>query len=183
MAPINLFRCHKSGQNIRSGDLSQTTMSLLTDILPLLWIFINFVVAVTSSQCRCLYGQKCWPNLPDFSSLQSQLTQPLIYPVPPASPCYPLSNPSGNCTNAQTNQFDGNWRSDQSGSMQSPNFDTFIFKNGSISACYMNTSLGVPCDQGSVPIIGVDARSVGDIQAAVNFTVKHNLRLTIKNTG
>jgi hypothetical protein len=47
----------------------------------------------------------------------------------------------------------------------------------------MNTSLGVPCDQGSVPIIGIDARSVGDIQAAVIFAVKHNLRLTIKNTG
>jgi hypothetical protein len=45
------------------------------------------------------------------------------------------------------------------------------------------TTLGVPCTQGSVPVIGVDARSVGDIQAAVKFAVKHNLRLVVKNTG
>jgi hypothetical protein len=47
----------------------------------------------------------------------------------------------------------------------------------------MNTTLGVPCEQGSVPIVGVDARSVGDIQAAVKFAVEHNLRLVVKNTG
>jgi hypothetical protein len=83
----------------------------------------------------------------------------------------------------QTNQFDGNWRADQSGALQYPNFESFIFNNGSISACYMNTTLGVPCQQGSVPVTGVDARSVSDIQAAVKFAVQHNLRLVVKNTG
>jgi hypothetical protein len=67
--------------------------------------------------------------------------------------------------------------------MQDPNLESFIFDNGSISVCYVNTSLGVPCQQGSVPIVGVDARSVGDIQAAVKFAAQHNLRLVIKNTG
>jgi len=67
--------------------------------------------------------------------------------------------------------------------MQHPNFESFIFDNGSISACYLNTTLGVPCQQGSVPIAGVDARSVGDIQAAVKFAVQHNLRLVVKSTG
>ena len=146
------------------------------------WLF-KVAVAPAPSQCRCLYGQPCWPSSSDFSSLRDQVSQPLIHPVPPASACYPLSHPSGNCTDAQTNRFDGNWRSNQSGSMQLPNFETFTFKNGTISACYMNTTLGVPCEQGSVPIVGVDARSVGDIQAAVKFAVEHNLRLVVKNTG
>lgn len=141
------------------------------------------ISGLTSSQCRCTYDQPCWPNKSDFLALASQVSQPLIHPVPPASVCYPVSDPSGNCTEFQDNQFDGNWRSNQSGSMQSPNFESFIFKNGSISACYANTTLGVPCTQGSVPIIGVDAQSVGDIQAAVKFAVKHNLRLVVKNTG
>lgn len=139
----------------------------------------------TSSRCRCTYfdHQPCWPSESNFSSLASQISQPLINPVPPASVCYPVSSPSGNCTEFQDNQFDGNWRSDQSGSMQAPNFETFVFRNGSISACYANTTLGVPCTQGSVPIFGVDARSVADIQAAVKFAVKYNLRLAVKNTG
>ena len=157
-------------------------MTPLTIALQLSWL-LSITVPLAASQCRCLYGQKCWPSASDFSSLAGQISQPLINPLPPASVCYPVSDPSGNCTDVQTNQFNGNWRSNQSGSMQSPNFESFIFNNGSISACYLNTTLGVPCQQGSVPIIGVDARSVSDIQAAVKFAANHNLRLAVKNTG
>jgi hypothetical protein len=51
-------------------------------------------------------------------------------------------------------------------------------KNG-----YLNTTFGVPCEQGSVPPIGVDARTVGDVQAAVKFAGQNNLRIVVKNTG
>ncbi len=47
----------------------------------------------------------------------------------------------------------------------------------------MNTALGLPCGRGSVSVIAVDARSVSDVQAAVNFAAEYNLRLAIKNTG
>lgn len=58
-----------------------------------------------------------------------------------------------------------------------------MFENGTIDACYYNVLLSVPCHQGNIPVIGVDARSVADVQAAVNFTAKYYLRLVIKNTG
>ncbi|KAI0788419.1 hypothetical protein C8Q75DRAFT_799201 [Abortiporus biennis] len=67
--------------------------------------------------------------------------------------------------------------------MQSTNFETFIWPNGTIDACYFNTSLNVPCTQGSVPIIGVNAQTPSDVQAAVKFASAHNLRLIVKNTG
>jgi len=58
------------------------------------------------------------------------------------------------------------------GSMEAPNFETFDFKNGTTSACYLNTFLGVSCDQGNVPVIGVDVRTPGDVhEAAVNFAI------------
>lgn len=79
--------------------------------------------------------------------------------------------------------MDGNWRSDRVGAMQAPNYETFTFANGTISACYLNTTLGAPCEQGNIPVIGVDARGPSDIQAAVNFARTHNLRLVVKNTG
>lgn len=154
------------------------------------WFFLPLIVSTltalggdTLSGCRCLYGQECWPSASDFSALSANLSQPLVHPVPPASACYPVSSPSGNCTDAQDNQFNGTWRADQPGSMDATNFESFIFKNGSISACYMNTSLGIQCEQGSVPIVAVDARSVSDIQHAVKFATTYNLRLVIKNTG
>ena len=146
------------------------------------WLISLASLVVSKPSCRCLYGEQCWPSS-DLSTLASQLSQPLLYPSPPESACYPPSKPSGNCTDVNANTMNGRWRSDQPGSMQATNFETFIFKNGTIDACYLNVTLGVPCHQGSVSVVGVDARSVQDVQAAVKFASKHNLRLVVKNTG
>ncbi|KAI0711903.1 hypothetical protein C8T65DRAFT_739364 [Cerioporus squamosus] len=134
------------------------------------------------SQCRCLYGDPCWPSQSEFAQLAAQVSQPLIHPEPPAKPCYTSAN-SSECAEVSSGWNDGNWRANQTGAMQSSNFETFTFPNGTIEACYLNTTLGTPCRQGSVSAIGVDARSVGDIQAAVKFATEHNLRLAVKNTG
>lgn len=63
------------------------------------------------------------------------------------------------------------------------NYETLMFRNGTIDACFLNTTITGMCEQGSVPVIGVDARSVTDIQAAIGFAVQHSLRLVVKNTG
>jgi len=136
-----------------------------------------------ASGCLCTYGDPCWPDVAAFAQLESQVSQPLIYPIPTASACYPTSDPSGNCSEVIQNWTDDIWRSSIPGSMQFPNFETFEFKNGTISACYLNTSLEVPCEQGNVPVIGVDARTPNDIQAAVDFAIQYNLKLVVKNTG
>ncbi|KIJ13625.1 hypothetical protein PAXINDRAFT_116940 [Paxillus involutus ATCC 200175] len=137
----------------------------------------------SGQECLCTSDQSCWPNAEEFSQLQAQVSQPLVYPLPTASACYPTSDPSGNCTEVIENWTDGNWRSSMPGSMEAPNWETFIFKNGTIEACYLNTTITGTCGQGRVPMIGVDAHSVADIQAGVNFAVKHNLKLVVKNTG
>jgi len=147
------------------------------------WITFFAPLALGKPACRCLFGERCWPKESDFSALASQVSQPLLHPVPPESACYPASNPSGNCAEVNNKTSNGPWRSDQPGSMQTPSFETFTFSNGTISACYLNASMGFPCEQGSVPVIGVDARSVGDVQAAIKFASANNLRLVVKSTG
>lgn len=140
--------------------------------------------APTPPGCRCLFGDVCWPNATEFTRLEGQLSQPLLHPLPPASPCYPLSDPSGNCDEVHQQWTNASFRATLPGAMQDSNFETFVFKkNGTISACYNNTSLNVSCEQGSVPVVGVDARSDADIQAAVRFAAAHNLRLVVKSTG
>jgi hypothetical protein len=67
--------------------------------------------------------------------------------------------------------------------MQCINFESYIFENGTIDACYYNTTLRYPCDQGNIPILGVNVQQISDIQAAVRFAKQHNLRLIVKNTG
>lgn len=149
---------------------------LLTIILGL-----TSVSAKSANDCRCTSGSACWPSDSDFQTLASQLSQPLISPVPPATPCY--NSAVGNCTEVQAGWLNGVWRSDQPGAAEHTNWETYTFPNGTIQGCYLNTSLGLPCQQGSVPVIGVDARTPGDVQEAVRFAGNHNLRLVIKNTG
>ncbi|KIK74684.1 hypothetical protein PAXRUDRAFT_111075, partial [Paxillus rubicundulus Ve08.2h10] len=52
----------------------------------------------SDQDCLCTSDQSCWPDAPEFSQLQIQVSQPLVYPLPAASACYPTSDPSGNCT-------------------------------------------------------------------------------------
>jgi hypothetical protein len=159
--------------NFLSSMVARRLILVLATLLPF---------AVGKPKCRCLFGEDCWPRDSDFTMLASELSQPLVHPLPPESACYPSAN-SAECLVAKNETVNDVWRSNQVGGMQSPNFETYIFKNGTIEGCYLNTTLGIPCKQGSVPPIGVDARTVQDIQAAVKFASKHNLRLVVKSTG
>ena len=164
---------------INSHNLAnQTDCTVMLFLTPLLTIALAFT-PVFSKNCRCTSGSDCWPSDSKFHTLASQVSQPLIHPAPPATPCYA----SGNCSDVLAGWYNGVWRSDQPGAAENTNWETYTFSNGTIQACYLNTTLGVPCQQGSVPVMGVDARTPQDIQEAVKFAAKHNLRLVIKNTG
>jgi len=66
--------------------------------------------------------------------------------------------------------------------MKASNFKTYMFKNCIIDACFLNMTLGIPCNQRSMPIIGVNTMTPEDVQAAVQFAVQHDLKLVVKNT-
>ena len=151
---------------------------------------LNFIfyILVTdkacTTTCRCLYGEECWPNKDEFAKLTSQLSRPvLLCPLLPASACYPPSAPSDDYSVITANYTSGKWRSDQPGVMQHINFETFISHDGTPSACYLDTTLGIPCEQRNILPVGVDARSGRDVQAAVNFAKQYNLKLVVKTTG
>ena len=152
-------------------------MFLLTPLLT----FTFSLTSISSQSCRCTSGSGCWPSDSDFQTLASKVSQPLIRPVPPATPCY--DSTAGNCTDVIAGWSNSVWRSDQPGAAEFTNYETYTFPNGTIQGCYFNTTPGVPCQQGNVPVIGVDARTPEDIQEAVRFAGSHNLRLVIKNTG
>ena len=152
-------------------------------LTPLLTITLSLTTVLSGSarNCRCTFESECWPSNFEFQALTSRVSRPLLYPVPPATPCY--NSTAGDCNNVLAGWNNGVWRSDQSGAADHTNWETYTFPNGTIQACYLNTLLGVACQQGNVPVIGVDASTPSDIQEAVNFVRKHNLRLVIKNTG
>ena len=156
---------------------------IIQNLLQFSTVLLPFLSPDTTDSCRCLYGQSCWPSESEFSKLATRLTRPLLHPVPPASPCYPTSAPSSSCSGVITNFSNSQWRSDQPGAMQNTNFESFTSIDGTTSACYLDTSLKTPCGLGSIPPVGVDARTPSDVQVAVTFANIHNLKLVVKSTG
>ena len=147
--------------------------------LPSVAIGAVYVFSLGSANPTC-ESLTYWLSTPEFSQLASQLSQPVIKPVPPASACYPPSHPS---TDVSTHLTDGHYRSNVpvATRMEAVNFESFTFENKTINACYYYMTLGFPCQQGNVPILEVDAGRVGDIQAGAKFAA--NTRLVIQNTG
>ncbi|GJE99667.1 FAD-binding domain-containing protein [Phanerochaete sordida] len=135
-----------------------------------------------TESCRCLSTEPCWPSDAAFAELESQLSGQLIYPTPAAQPCY-VSPESQECQTAKLHWHDGAWRSDNPGATQITNFAGYTAPNGSVQACHLDTTLGYPCERGSVSSVGVDARTNKDLRLAVKFAAKYNLRVVVKNTG
>ncbi|KAI0360734.1 FAD-binding domain-containing protein [Trametes cingulata] len=154
---------------------------MLTTVLSVVSLFVPCNLTADA-----IYGDSCWPSADDFAQLSSELSGPLIQPHPLAQPCYLnfSSEDTHACSDVLEHWEDGWWRSGHPGAMQAPNFETYVTVDDDVQACFLNPSLAKgQCEQGSVPVVGVEARSVADIQAAVRFTGKHNLRLVVKNTG
>lgn len=66
------------------------------------------------------------------------------------------------------------------GALQWQNWEAWPEQN---QQCYVESLQLVPCTQGRISLYSAEVESAAHIQAAVNFAVKYNIRLTIKNTG
>lgn len=133
--------------------------------------------------CRCVQGASCWPSPEDFKRLGLWVSQPLLRPRPPPNPCYSRSGNRKACEEVHAQYLNGTWRADNPGAMQNVNFEAYISPGGIIEACPLNATAGAKCEQGSIPPIGVDARTVEDIQVALIFARHYNLKIVVKNTG
>ena len=119
------------------------------------FIAIALCLTLVSSEqpkgCRCTFGSDCWPSDSKFQVLASKVAQPLIRPIPPATPCY--HSAAGDCTDVRAGWFNGIWRSDQPGAAEHPNLEAYAFLSRTIQGCYLNTTLGFPCQRGNVPVM------------------------------
>ncbi|GJE99668.1 FAD-binding domain-containing protein [Phanerochaete sordida] len=169
----------------RGRDTSRAIWGRLVCVLVATQLLAVSAGSSSTGKCRCLSTESCWPSQAAFAALEANLSQPLLAPQQLAKPCYD-SPTSDECQTVQQSWTDGWWRSNSShsaGGTENTNFAAYSAPDGHIEACFLNTTLGYPCLQGSIPTVGVDVRSVEDIQLAINFAVTHNLRVVVKNTG
>jgi hypothetical protein len=116
----------------------------------------------------------CWPSAAVWQSFNTSIDGRLIVPEPSAAVCDGRTYNAQACSVAQAQWSNSTWRSDQVGAMQYHNWE------GGSCSIFVNSS---SCNQGSVPVLAVDAILPEHVQATVRFAATHNLRLVIKSTG
>jgi hypothetical protein len=99
-----------------------------------------------AQQCRCTYGQSCWPSAEEQHNFSSTLSHPLITVHPIGYPCHlPHYNPSA-CQNVLANYQNGIWRSDQPGASEYTNAEELDF---GAQSCLPEGPLTSTCYQGN----------------------------------
>ncbi|KAF9431819.1 hypothetical protein BGZ76_011660 [Entomortierella beljakovae] len=128
-------------------------------------------------QCRCLPSQPCWPTQDQWSELAQSVGNKLIPTKPVAYECHDPHYDSAKCSEIQKGYFFDHWRQHQPGAVQQTNFE--VFDNQSC----LGFNQTLPCYQGAVPLYTVNATGTQDVQSAIKFASKYNIRLVVKNTG
>ncbi|KAG0261730.1 hypothetical protein DFQ27_002785 [Actinomortierella ambigua] len=130
----------------------------------------------TRLQCKCQPTQPCWPSDSAWSALKEAVGGRLIATKPVAYVCHPEHYDKAKCDVVKKDYYYGVWRQNQPGALQMTNWETHRGEG-----CLLNQTTA--CLQGAVPLYTVNVSTVADVQASVRFAAKHNLRLSIKNTG
>ncbi|KAJ7621434.1 FAD-binding domain-containing protein [Roridomyces roridus] len=122
--------------------------------------------------CRNIPGSQGYPDAAAWSELNATVAGRLVNVVPSAKFC------NGTCSDAQWTS--ALFRNTIPGAMDQPNWEQG-YDLTPPSLCLRNSSN--TCGQGDVPLFSVEAETVEDVQAAVKFASKYNLRLVVKSSG
>ncbi|KAG0247767.1 hypothetical protein BG011_000956 [Mortierella polycephala] len=154
------------------------SLALLFALLPLsLADEVSNSPNVSQRRCRCLLSQPCWPSESSWQTLNQAIGGRLIATKPAAYNCHDPHYDDAACQEVQKGYFDVLWRETQPGAMLRANWEVV----GDQGCRGFNKT--APCFQGAVPLYSVNATSAEDVQNAVRFASKSNIRLVVKNTG
>ncbi|KAF8804519.1 FAD-binding domain-containing protein [Phlegmacium glaucopus] len=127
-----------------------------------------------SSYCRNIPGDPGFPTNTQWAALNTTVSGRLVNVVPFVEFC----TAQGGCTAQQSGS--SVFRAGVPGAMNQPNWEQ-DFDSNPPSLCEPTSPS--TCGQGDVPVFGILAESVSDIQAGVNFARTNNLRLAVKASG
>lgn len=143
-------------------------------------------------KCKCLPGDPCYPSAREWQQFSARLSRPLIVNQKPlGSVCYPSFGSGFSpslCATATSNINDPILRQGLTNALQYETFEVLFNATGGVTEqCSFGsgviTSPGATCKQGRIPPNVVNVTKVQDIQEAVRFASKFNLKLVVRNTG
>ncbi|KAL3488642.1 hypothetical protein BJX62DRAFT_227180 [Aspergillus germanicus] len=140
----------------------------------------TFSASNPSRHCRCLPHDRCWPSDQDWNAFNRSINGNLIHLRPAGAVCHGDEYDEAACANAQANTLNSYWRAAEPGALQTPNWES---TGEGVTDCDITSSRDASCNQGRIPLYAVLAETAQEIQAAVRFAKRRNLRVAIKNTG
>ncbi|KAF2267965.1 FAD/FMN-containing isoamyl alcohol oxidase-like protein MreA [Lojkania enalia] len=132
------------------------------------------------AKCKTFPGDANWPSVERWAAFNTSLDGALVRGIPPAASCYegPYYDAT-KCAETQAGQFQSLW------AQEDPIIPYMQWQLG--NPCPVpplgTTPPAAACNITSYPAYAVNATTVKQIQAAVNFARNYNIRLVIKNTG
>ncbi|KAL4785458.1 FAD-binding domain-containing protein [Aspergillus varians] len=137
----------------------------------------------TIGACRCRPSEACWPSLNEWQELNNTIHGRLAQVRPIGYVCHEPTYDKAACEHVKNMSSSGVWRAGEPGALQDYGWEVSLPRN---ETCYIEEGSGAaprPCHQGRVSLYSALICTTEDVQAAVRFANKRNLRLVVKNTG
>jgi hypothetical protein len=130
----------------------------------------------------CIPGQTCWPSACEWNSFNQSIKGSLQSTTPWAAPCYNSSS-GDDCHRIATTYGNADARTDQYGAMEFLDWEIC-----GQSQCLLNSMQPLApvtgeCSLGRLSSYYVEAHSAEDVSKTLEFSRKHDIRVSIKNTG
>ncbi|OTA53999.1 putative alcohol oxidase [Hypoxylon sp. EC38] len=129
----------------------------------------------SSQTCRCFPGDSCWPTEEIWELFNKTVGGRLIATIPIGTPCHGDEYNESRCL-----ELRNAWNLPNTHITSSSSIMAQFFANQS---CEPFLPREARCIVGTYVQYAVDARSVSDYQATINFARSHNIRLVIRNSG
>lgn len=134
------------------------------------------------SNYSCLPGQACWPSEEEWSVFNQSINGDLHLTVPWASSCY--ADPSSKqCQTIRHEYMDSVSRTAQYGAMEFLDWETCGQSHCYLDSMHPSSPTSGTCKLGRLSTYYVEAHAADDISKTLDFVRRHNIRVSIKNTG
>ncbi|PSR79604.1 FAD binding domain protein [Coniella lustricola] len=133
------------------------------------------VAEASSSGCRCLPEDSCWPSTSTWTALNESISGALIATIPIGSPCHDPNFNETACEELQTA-----WTLPQTHLSSTSSVMQAYFANQS---CDPFTPESQPCVLGNYVSYAVNVSSADQVMEALAFAQTNNIRVVVRNTG
>lgn len=150
-------------------------------ILPVVIAALPAIV-IGSVNYSCLPTQDCWPTPSEWQAFNQSIGGNLKITHPRAEPCYDDAS-SEACKDVATGYLASKSRASQYGAMEYLNFEVCGPDQCLLNSLSPLTGIYGACSLGRLSAYYVEAHHTDDVSKTLAFVQKHQIRLSIKNTG